>query len=840
MTIAAGTKLGRYEIRSKIGAGGMGEVYLAEDTKLDRKVALKILPAELAANQDRMRRFVQEAKAAAALNHPNIATIHEIGESDGTNFIAMEFIDGVTLREKIQQDRLDLRKLVRFLQHAAEGLAKAHAAGIVHRDLKPDNIMVTRDGHAKVLDFGLAKLVEPQQPPGINSSSTGEDATAIMQQQSTPGMIMGTVGYMSPEQAQGRTNEIDQRSDIFSFGCILFEAATGKKPFEGDSIVKSLHSLIYEPAPQIKDLNPSAPADLQRIIRRCLAKDKEERYQTIKDVAIELKELRRELDTSADSDTTVSPTVSGEGARDTDSGPAIEKAARSASMSPTVSSAEFVAQGLKRHKLGVAIGLVISIGAAAVLAYYVRAGNSETAIDSIAVLPFENRSGNADTDYLSDGLADSLIFRLSQLPGLKVSPTSSVIRYKGKEMDVAQIAKELEVDAVMSGRLVQRADDLSISVQLIDSRTRKLIWAEQYDRKMTDLLATQREIATAITQKLQLQLAGDEARGITKKYTDSSEAYQLYLKGRYHYAKRTKDDLNKGIEYFQQAVKLDPNFALAYAWIADSYASMPAYPYLSPKEAFPKSQAAAERALEIDPTLPEAHAAMAYSLGLYDWKWAEAEREFKRAIELDPRNSLSHVRFAICYYIPVGRVDEAIKENELAVEIEPLNLVNGANLVWMYMLARRNDDALAQGKKVYDLEPDFVLGRYLLGLAYNANGMYQEAISLTEKPLQADPANQLMLQVVGYAYARSGRRNEANAIISRFKEISKTQYVISFFVATIYAGLGENEKALAELEAAFQERDWRMSALLKLEPTLDPLRDDPRFRELLKRMKLPE
>ena len=671
--------------------------------------------------------------------------------------------------------------------------------------------------------------------------NTGEDATAILEQKSTPGMIMGTIGYMSPEQAQGKTNEIDQRSDIFSFGCILFEAATGKKPFEGDSIVKSLHSLIYEPAPQVKDLNPSAPADLQRIIRRCLAKDKEERYQTIKDVAIELKELRRELETSAGSDTTAPPRVSSEGAHSTDSGSAIEAtAASSTSLPPAVSSAEFVARGLKRHKLGVAIALVILIGAVTLFAYYLRAGKGEGAIDSIAVLPFENRSGNADTDYLSDGLADSLIYRLSQLPNLRVSPTSSVMRYRGTETDVAQIAKELEVDAVMSGRLVQRGDDLSISVQLIDSRTKKLIWAEQYDRKMTDLLATQREIATAITQKLQLQLAGDEAKGITKKYTDSNEAYQLYLKGRYHYAKRAKDDLNKGIEYFQQAVKLDPNFALAYAWISDSYASMPAYPYLSPKEAFPKSQAAAKRALEIDPTLPEAHTAMAYSLGLYDWNWAEAEREFKRAIELDPKNSLSHVRFAICYYLPLGRVDEAIKENELAVEIEPLNLVNGANLVWMYMLARRNDDALAQGRKVYDLEPDFVLGRYLLGLTYNANGMYREAITLTEKPLQADPTNQLMLQVSGYAYARSGRRNEANAIISRFKEISRTQYVISFYIATIYAGLDEDEKAFAELETAFQERDWRMSALLKVEPMLDPLRDDPRFKEMLKRLNVPE
>src|ERR1043166_3249365 len=491
----------------------------------------------------------------------------------------------------------------------------------------------------------------------------------------------------------------------------------------------------------------------------------------------------------------------------------------------------------KRRRLTIALGVAIPVTviAALTVGYFYFTRNRTTAIESIAVLPFQNKSSDADTDYLADGLAESLIYRLSQLPNLKVSPTSSVMHYKGKETDIAQVARELEVDAVMSGRLAQRGDDLTISVELIDSRTRKLLWAEQYDRKMSDLLATQREIATNIADKLQLKLSGTEARGITKKYTNSNEAYQFYLKGRYHYAKRTKDDLNKGIEYFQRAVKLDPNFALAYAWIADSYASMPAYPYLSPKEAFPKSQAAAKRALEIDPTLSEAHAAMAYSLALYDWNWTEAEREFKRAIDLDPKNSLAHVRFAICYYLPTGRMDQAIKEDELAVELEPLNLVNGANLVWMYMAAGRNADALAQGKKVYELEPDFILGRYLLGLTYNNNRMYREAIELAENTLQADPNNQLMLQVAGYAYARLGRRDDAKVIIARFKEISKTQYVISFFVATIYAGLGEKDNAFSELETGFKERDWRMSALLKMEPMIEPLRDDRRYKEMLKR-----
>ncbi len=839
-TISPNTTIGHYRIVSKIGEGGMGEVYLAEDSRLHRKVALKILPSEMAANQDRMRRFKQEATAAAALNHPNIAHIYEIGESDGTNFIAMEFVEGVTLREKIHREKTELRKLLRYLQHVAEGLAKAHAAGIVHRDLKPDNIMITREGHAKILDFGLAKLIEPQQATGIESGSASEDATAIMQQQSTPGMIMGTVGYMSPEQAQGKTNEIDQRSDIFSFGCILFEAVTGKKPFEGDSIVKSLHSLIYEPAPQIKDLNPLAPADLQRIIRRCLAKDKEERCQTIKDVAIELKELRRELETSAGSDTTVPPPVSSERARSTDSGSAIEAtAARSASLPASVSSAEFVLRGFKRHKLGVAIALVISIGAVALFAYYLHARNSEVAIDSIAVLPFQNKSSDADTEYLSDGLTESLIYRLSQLPNLKVSPTSSVIRYKGKETDAIKIGNELGVKAVMSGRMVQRGDSLTISVELVDVRNNKLLWGEQYERKMSELLATQREIATTITQKLELKLSGEDTKGLTKRYTNSNEAYQLYLKGRYHFAKRTKEDILKGIDYFQQAIKLDPNFALAYAMIAESYVSLPAYPYLSPKEAVPQAKAAAKRAVEIDPTLAEGHTFLAYSLAVYDWNWAEAEREFKRAIELDPNSSAPHLRYGQIYLTPLGRNEEAIAEVKQALELEPLSLFNNSVLTATYYFARQSDRALEQGKKTSDLEPNFPTGRWTLGSVYNANGMYAEAIDLSEKSLQSDPTNQVQLGLAGYAYAKSGRRFKAEEVITKFSEIAKTQYVMSYRIANIYAALGDKDKAFAELDKAFENRDWELHRL-KVDPLMDPLRDDPRFKEMLKRLNLPE
>jgi serine/threonine protein kinase/tetratricopeptide (TPR) repeat protein len=838
--LGVNTTLSHYRIVSKIGAGGMGEVYLAQDTKLDRKVALKILPAEVASNRDRMERFVREAKSAAALSHPNIAQIFEIGEDNGTHFIAMEFVEGVTLRDKIYRENTELRKLFRYLQHVAEGLARAHATGIVHRDLKPDNIMISRDGHAKVLDFGLAKLIEPEL---VDANAGGhEDATAIMKQQSTPGVIMGTVGYMSPEQAQGKTGEIDQRSDVFSFGCILFEAATRKKPFEGDSIVKSLHSLIYEPAPQIKDLNPAAPADLQRIVRRCLAKDKEERYQTIKDVAIELKELRREMESGADFDTTVPPPATSATALSTDGGSSVQStAARSGSMQPTVSSAEYLVSGIRKHKrsAGVALAILLVVISGAgywFFKYRGSAGGGTEAINSIAVLPFQNKSADADTDYLSDGLAESLIFRLSQIPGLKVSPTSSVMRYKGKDTDVAKIASELGVDAVMTGRIAQRGDNLTISVELVDVRNNKVLWGEQYERKMSDLLATQREIAAAIAQKLQLRLAGSDTRGITKRYTDNNDAYQLYLKGRFYFAKRTDEDIRRSIELFQQAIKLDPKFALAYVGVSESYNVMPSYPYMSPNEANPLAKAAVAKALEIDPNLPEAHTVAGMIAATYDWDWGKAEREFKRSLELDPNLAITHYRYAWVYLSPMGRHDEAIAEMKRAMELEPLSLVQGANFAAVYLYARQFVKALDQAKKTYDLDPNLVTGQNWMCHAYDVNGMYAESLAISERAAQS---NRSLLAGLGYAYAKSGQRQKAEAVLKQWKEIEKTKYVANYWVAIVHAALGEKDAAFAELEKAYQAHDWFFQRL-KVDPFMDPLRDDPRFKDLVRRLGLPE
>ena len=484
-----------------------------------------------------------------------------------------------------------------------------------------------------------------------------------------------------------------------------------------------------------------------------------------------------------------------------------------------------------------AVGVALVIIGAFGYIYWTRSRTN--GIESIAVLPFQNKSTDADTEYLSDGLAESLIYRLSQLPNLKVSPTSSVMRYKGSETEINQIAKELEVDAVMSGRVSQRGEDLTISVELVDSRTRKLIWAEQYDRKMSDLLATQREIAATITQKLELRLTGTDARGITKRYTDSNEAYQLYLKGRYSFAKRTRDDILRGIDYFQQAIKLDPKFALAHARVSEAYGSMPAYPYLSPKEAFPQAKAAAQEALRLDPTLAEAHTFLAYSLVISDWNWAEAERSFKRAIELDPNNSTAHFRYGQIYLAPVGRHDEAIAEIKRGLDLEPLDINMGATLAWAYVVTGLKDNGIEQARKTYDLDPSHPLGRWILSQVSSELGMYDQAISISEQWLQVDPRNQFALRDAGIAYAKAGQRDKAEEMIGRFRDIAKTQYVPTCRIAAIYGALGETDKAFAELNKAFEVRDWELFRM-NVDTYWRPLRGDRRFAALVKRLNLPE
>jgi TolB-like protein/Flp pilus assembly protein TadD len=484
------------------------------------------------------------------------------------------------------------------------------------------------------------------------------------------------------------------------------------------------------------------------------------------------------------------------------------------------------------------VGAVIAILVAVFLGYRYLYSIPGEKVSSIAVLPFENLSGNADTDYLSDGLTDSLIFRFSQLPDLKVSPTSSVMQYKGKTVDVARIAKELDVNAVLTGRLIQLGDSLDISVQLIDARTGKLIWAEQYGRKMSDLLATQREIAITLTQKMQLKLAGNE-QGIAKKYTSSNEAYQLYMKGRFHWARRSKEDLLKAVDSYKKAIELDANFALAYAGIAESYNSLAKNPHLAPKDSVPFAKAAAERALEIDDTLPQAHSAMADALAIYEWDWAGSEEHFKKAIEIDPNISYIHLVYGGSLLSALGRADDALKHEQRAVELEPLSLINNAVLVSGYINARQPEKALEQASATFELDRSFVLSRHWLGFALIANGKNEEAVELC-RTAETDPSGAWLSTVVrAHAYAKMGRPAEAEKEIGRLREAGKNQYIRSYYLASIYATLGDKDKAFAELERAIGERDCYLGRV-RVDPFMDPIRDDPRFKDLAKRMNLPE
>ncbi|HMG75564.1 MAG TPA: protein kinase [Pyrinomonadaceae bacterium] len=841
MSLAAGTKLGRYEIRSKIGEGGMGEVYLAEDSKLNRKIAIKILPAEVASDQERMRRFVQEAKAAAALNHPSIAHIYEIGETDGLHFIAMEFIDGQTLRELIHGSQIDLGRLLRYLQHAAEGLAKAHSVGIVHRDLKPDNVMITRDGHAKVLDFGLAKLVEPQRISGTGSSDI---ATAILQQHSKPGMILGTVGYMSPEQAQGQV--VDQRSDIFSFGCILFEAVTGQRAFEGKDAIDSLNKIIREPVAPISDLNPLAPADLQRVVRRCLAKDPDERYQTIKDVAIELKEVRRELKDSAGVDTTVPPPPSEKfGVPSTGGDTSSAQASPPKGGTPNsleggapttrASSAEYLVSGIKQHKLGVIVaGVMLVIGVIG-LAYYLHARNTEVAIESIAVLPFINQNGDPNAEYLSDGLTESIINSLAQLPNLRVIARSSVFRYKGKETDPLVIGKELGVRAVLVGRIMQRGDDLNISTELVDVRDNKQVWGEQYQRKASDLMSLQRDIAGQIANNLRLKISGEEHNRMMKHFTENPEAFQLYLKGRFYWNKRTEESYKKAIDYFRQAIEKDPNYALAYTGLADCYSFLSSQGIRPPGDVFPLAKQAAGKAIEIDNSLSEAHTSLAYVKLYYDWDWVGAEQEYKKAIDLNPNYATPHHGYAYLL-ISSGRTEAAIAEIKKAEEIDPLSLIFQTDHGEYYYFARRPDEAIAQLKKAIDMDPSFVRAHWLLGRALIQKGRCDEGIDEALKAQRMVPAIE-GLGWLAQEYAACGRKPEAQKAMSELLELSKDHYVSPHWFSAVQASLGNKDEAFKWLDQAL---DGRFGPLiyLKVNPIWDPLRSDPRFAERLRRVGL--
>ena len=830
-------EISHYRVKKLLGKGGMGEVYLAEDTELGRRVALKVLPAELTKNKAGLQRFEREAQAASSLNHPNILTVYEISAEDGLHFIATEFIDGESLRQHIERTRLELRAVLDIGIQVAAALAAAHQAGVIHRDIKPENIMLRADGYVKVLDFGLAKLAD-QTTAAQRETADAEALTRVLLH-TAPGMVMGTTPYMSPEQARGQ--KVDARADVWSLGVVLYEMLTRRTPFAGETTSDVIAAILKTEAAPPTSFNAEIPSELERIVLKTLRKDCDQRYQHIKDLLIDLKDLKQELEFAAKLERSVPPdTRSQRELRPTVATNAVLTSG--ASDIHTTSSAEYFVNEIKQHKLGATVALValvgvIAIGFLASARYLVS--SDQAGIASLAILPFTNATGDPNTEYLSDGISESLINNLSQLSGMKVIARSSAFKYKGKETDPQEVARALGVDTILTGRVLQRGESLQISVELMDARDNTQVWGAQYNRKAADVLTLQAEIVQEIAEKLRrrLQLTATEQQQLAKRYTDNTEAYQLYIKGRYYWNKRTSEALKQSVEYFNQAIEKDPNYALAYVGLADAYNVLPFFSAGSSQEYFPKAKAAAQRALEMDESLAEAHTALASVLVNYDWNLPESNKEFRRAIELKPNYATAHHWYAIFNLQIMGRFDEAISEMERAQELDPLSSIINANLGKTYFNARRYDQAIEQWRKTIDMDPGFFVTHHYLGSAYAMKGSHQEALAEYQKARQLNNDDPHVLALIGRLLAVSGQKAEALKTLGQLKEISQRRYVPAYSIALVYAGLNEKEQALNWLDKGYQARAVDMT-YLNYDPLLDNLRSDPRFVDLLRRVGL--
>ncbi len=818
-----GETLSHYRIISKIGAGGMGDVYLAEDTQLERQVALKVLPAEIADDEERVRRFIQEAKAASALNHPNILTVYEIGRFENLRFIATELIKGETLSRRLRSEPMSLTSALEIAIQIASALQAAHDAGIVHRDIKPDNVMIRPDGFVKLLDFGIAKLTEKTREP------IDEEAATAISAGTSPGMIVGTAGYMSPEQARGK--QIDARTDIFSFGVVLYEMLTKRHPFEGENAVDVIGSILHkEPAP-IRQLLPEIPQDLERLINKTLRKDREERYQTAQDLLIDLRDAKQELEVQSRLERTSPPNREEPNTQ--------IMTATTADAPHATSSAEYLVSEITKRKRGLAVGLVVLTLASIGLGYWLLGNRAAPAkqIESIAVMPFVNESGNADVEYLSDGMTETLISSLSLLPNLSVKARSTVFRYKGKTTEAKTIGKELNVQAILNGRVVQRGDQLTLSLELVDSITENVIWSQQYNRRQTDLVTLQSEIARDVSNKLKTKLSGADAAKVERTYTTNPEAYQLYLKGKFFWNKRTGESLKQASELYRQAIEKDPNYALAYSGLAETYVLFSSYDVAPANDSMPQAKAAALRALEIDDSLAEAHTALGFYLSNYEWDRDGAEKEYRRAIELKPNYATAHHWFA-ADLSNVKRFDDSLVELRRAEELDPLSPIIGTNLGDTLVYARRYDEAIAQYKRTLVRNPNFAYAHRALGWAYGSNGMYPEAIAETRTAIELNNASSAK-GFLGLWLAKSGKRDDAVKLLSELRQETTRGYVQSYTFALIYIGLGDREEALNWLEKQMSGRSETANTYAVV-PELDDLRSEPRFKEMLKRMNLPD